>query len=134
MPRLLSFTRIAFALALLTGLPVGAPESAAKPPPAAPKTFVLEYHWGFNTLPPAGSGPTATLTIFRDGTFFAVDDWSGDTGTGTWFTRRGGREIVFEIDGVDLIYVGTRTNTGEYRGSMAIPNGPQGVWRGAYVP
>ena len=133
-----SFRRFALVAAVLLGLPLfqpgWSPEAAAKPPPAGRKTFVIDDHGGCNTVPPANTAPPATLTLYRNGTFTAVDDYSGDTGTGTWYTRRGGREIVFEIDGIDLNYVGTRANNGEYRGTMAILNGPTGTWRGAYVP
>lgn len=128
--------RALLALAVVLALPVlGTPPAAeGKPPPAWPKTFVIEYHWGWDELPPAGLGPTATLTLAQNGTWFGVDDWSGATGTGTWYTRRGGREIVFTVDGIDLTYSGQRVAPGEYEGTMAVVGGADGVWRGAFVP
>lgn len=128
--------RTLLALAVVLALPVlgTAPVAEGKPPPAWPKTFVIEYHWGWNVLPPAGTGPTATLTLAQNGTFTAVDDWSGATGTGTWSTRRNGREIWFKINGTTLKYAGERVAPGEYEGTMAIVGGASGVWRGEYVP
>jgi hypothetical protein len=133
-PRSLPTRRLFVALVALLTLPLGyTPDAAGKPPPAWPKTFVVEYFWGWDALPP-DAGPTATLTLAQNGTFTAVDDWSGDTGTGTWFTRRGGREIVLRIDGIDLTYVGNRVAPGEYEGTMAVVGGLEGVWRGGFVP
>ncbi len=138
-PALSSVRRLFFAVALLAGLAVMAgPASnrADAAPPAWPKTFVIEYFWGWDELPPAGLGPTAALTLNRDGTFSAFDYASGETGTGTWFTRRSGREIVFQFDGTTLAYTGTRVGPGMYEGAMGfgVPGYPEGVWRGTYMP
>lgn len=139
MPSLSSVRRLITAAALLAGL-VGltgpASNRADAAPPSQPKTFVIEYFWGFDDLPPVGLGPTATLTLNRNGTFSAFDHASGQSGTGTWFTRRGGREIVFKIDGTTLTYTGSRVAPGAYEGSMSfgLPGYPEGVWRGAYMP
>lgn len=131
MARLTRRSVLALAVALFAPA-LGGPEAAAGPN-AWPKTFEIEYFWGWPALPPV-PGPTGTLTLKRDGTFTAVDDITGDTGTGTWSTRRGGREIVFRINGIDLAYVGVRVAPDRYEGTMEIPGGPSGVWRGGYVP
>ena len=135
-PRLGSLRHLLAALVGLSLLAGPASTPAAAAPPAWPKTFVIEYHWGFDDLPPPGLGPTAALTLNRNGTFSAFDYASGDSGTGTWFTRRSGREIVFQIDGTTLTYTGTRVGPGMYEGSMGfgMPGYPEGVWRGAYMP
>ena len=124
---------LALAAALVVPVLTGGDTPAVAGPNSWPKTFVIEYFWGSPTLPPE-PGPTGTLRLYRNGTFTAVDDLTGDTGTGTWATRRGGQEIVFRIGGVNLEYVGVRVAPGEYEGTMGIPGGPSGVWRGGYIP
>lgn len=135
MARLLQFLtrRSVLALAVSLVLPALSGTGAAAGPNPWPKTFEIEYFWGWPALPPV-PGPTGTLTLYRDGTFAAVDNITGDTGTGTWSTRRGGREITFRINGANLTYSGTQVAPGEYAGTMAIPGGPSGVWRGGYIP
>ena len=89
MPTVPSVRRLFTAVALLAGL-VGLTGPASNRADAAPprtQTFVIEYYWGFDDLPPVGLGPTGTLTLNRNGTFSAVDNVSGSTGSGTWFTQ-----------------------------------------------
>ena len=117
---MLRFAAILLALAL-----VAAPRAEAGRT-VWPKTFDVQYCWGY----PAWSSdcPTEPLSLNSNNTWIAAG------GGGTWFTTQGGRTLTLLITGNTTRYDGTRQTDGHYAGTMTtgVPGGPTGYWQGWY--
>ena len=97
----------------------------------SPRMFQMNYCWGTG-WPSFAVCPAATLSLYSNGTVYAVDAESGATGTGRWSTPRHGR-ITFTFPGVT--YTGSAVSSGCYQGTMTSPNvGGGGSWAGCYTP
>jgi hypothetical protein len=121
------FRRLAAAI-LLVGLTLPLAAHAA----SFPRSFTLNYCWGTG-WPSFSACPEADLTLYANHSVLAVDQATGDTGTGQWSTAQGGKRITLTFPGVT--YEGTRTTSSCYQGTMTSPNvAGGGTWAGCYVP
>jgi hypothetical protein len=123
------------ALSMVLAFVGTAPSAQAGPRAVTSKTFVINYSWG--GIPPGGDwnlAPSATLTLYSNGTVDVEDFGTTYSNVGTWKTARGGRTMTIRLNS-GAVYTGTRLGDGSYEGTMTSPNVyGGGNWIGEYVP
>ena len=103
-------------------------------------TMDLTYAWGstsfvefdaYETMYP-GTLPVAEITFETDGTFFAYDTATGESGYGVYDKRGRNLEITVVNLQTNLVieYIGRKESRGVFSGEIVVNGSVAGHWRG----